>query len=119
MPAAHNTLCMHTPLTFAEILSALSHALDITEGQPRGHAVRTAYLALRIGKELHLPDTDMRDLYKASLLKDAGCSSNAVRVYKVFAADDLLTKRSDSSGFDQLMSFTSRLVNRSSAANTL
>jgi response regulator RpfG family c-di-GMP phosphodiesterase len=84
---------MHTPLTFAEILSALSHALDITEGQPRGHAVRTAYLALRIGKELHLPDTDMRDLYKASLLKDAGCSSNAVRVYKVFAADDLLTKR--------------------------
>jgi response regulator RpfG family c-di-GMP phosphodiesterase len=85
---------MHTPLTFAEILSALSHALDITEGQPRGHAVRTAYLALRIGKELHLPDTDMRDLYKASLLKDAGCSSNAVRVYKVFAADDLLTKRS-------------------------
>ena len=27
---------MHTPLTFAEILSALSHALDITEGQPRG-----------------------------------------------------------------------------------
>jgi hypothetical protein len=26
---------MHTPLTFAEILSALSHALDITEGQPR------------------------------------------------------------------------------------
>jgi len=85
---------MHTPLTFAEILSALSHALDITEGQPRGHAVRTAYLALRIGKELQLPDTDLRDLYKASLLKDAGCSSNAVRVYKVFAADDLLTKRS-------------------------
>ena len=57
---------MHTPLTFAEILSALSHALDITEGQPRGHAVRTAYLALRIGKELQLPDTDMRDLYKAA-----------------------------------------------------
>lgn len=84
---------MQTPLTFAEILSALSHALDITEGQPRGHAVRTAYIALRIGTELGLSDTDMRDLYKASLLKDAGCSSNAVRVYKVFAADDLLTKR--------------------------
>ncbi|BCW96409.1 MAG: HD domain-containing phosphohydrolase [Fimbriimonadales bacterium] len=84
---------MQTPLTFAEILSALSHALDITEGQPRGHAVRTAYLALRIGKELGFSDADMRDLCKASLLKDAGCSSNSVRVYKVFAADDLLTKR--------------------------
>ena len=38
MPAAHNTLCMHTPLTFAEILSALSHALNITEGQPRARS---------------------------------------------------------------------------------
>ncbi|OYT69155.1 MAG: metal-dependent phosphohydrolase [Armatimonadetes bacterium JP3_11] len=84
---------MQSPLTFAEILSALSHALDITEGQPRGHAVRTAYIALRIGQELKLTDLELRDLYKASLLKDAGCSSNAVRVYKVFAADDLLTKR--------------------------
>lgn len=84
---------MQSPLTFAEVLSALSHALDITEGQPRGHAVRTAYLALRIGQELGLSETERRDLYKASLLKDAGCSSNAVRVYKVFAADDLLTKR--------------------------
>ncbi len=84
---------MHASLTFGEILSALSHALDITEGQPRGHAVRTAYLALRVAEELKLSDTSKRDLYKASLLKDAGCSSNAVRVYKVFAADDLLTKR--------------------------
>ncbi|MFN7015766.1 MAG: HD-GYP domain-containing protein [Fimbriimonadales bacterium] len=84
---------MQVALTFAEILSALSHALDITEGQPRGHAVRTAYIALRIAEELQLSDTSKRDLYKASLLKDAGCSSNAVRVYKVFAADDLLTKR--------------------------
>ncbi|MFN3690793.1 MAG: HD-GYP domain-containing protein, partial [Fimbriimonadales bacterium] len=49
--------------------------------------------ALRIAEELQLSDTTKRDLYKASLLKDAGCSSNAVRVYKIFAADDLLTKR--------------------------
>lgn len=84
---------MEAPLTFAEILGALSHALDITEGQPRGHAVRTAYIALRIGQLLQLTEAELRDLYQASLLKDAGCSSNAVRVYKVFAADDLLTKR--------------------------
>ncbi len=75
-----------------EILSALSHALDITEGQPRGHAVRTAMITMRIGELLQLPDEDRERLYYATLLKDAGCSSNAVRVYKVFAWDDLLTK---------------------------
>lgn len=79
--------------TLDEILSALSHALDITEGQPRGHAVRTAMIALRVADELHLSEVERHDLYFASLLKDAGCSSNAVRVYKVFAADDLITKR--------------------------
>jgi hypothetical protein len=35
---ANNTLWMHMPLTFAEILSALSHALNITEGQPRARS---------------------------------------------------------------------------------
>lgn len=76
-----------------EILSALSHALDITEGQPRGHAVRTAMITTRIGELLNLPIEERENLYYATLLKDAGCSSNAVRIYKVFAWDDLLTKR--------------------------
>lgn len=80
-------------LTFAEILGALSHALDLTEGLPRGHAVRTAYIALRIGQELRFTETELRDLYKACLLKDVGCSACAVRLYKAFAADDILVKR--------------------------
>ena len=33
----------------AEIVSALSHALDITEGQPEGHGVRCAYTGMAIG----------------------------------------------------------------------
>lgn len=80
-------------LTIAEILGALSQALDMTEGLPRGHAVRTAYIALRIGKELNFSETELRDLYKACLLKDVGCSACAVRLYKAFAADDILVKR--------------------------
>lgn len=84
---------METPITFAEILSALSHALDITEGQPRGHAVRTTLITMRLAEILQLSESERHDLYYATLLKDAGCSSNAVRVYKVFAGDDLLTKR--------------------------
>lgn len=85
---------MHASLTIAEILGALSHALDITEGLPRGHAQRTAYIALRIAQELQLSETEQRDLYKACLLKDVGCSACAVRLYKAFAADDILLKRS-------------------------
>ncbi len=84
---------MEATIALDEILSALSHALDITEGQPRGHAIRTAMITTRIGELLKLPDEERERLYYATLLKDAGCSANAVRVYKVFAWDDLITKR--------------------------
>lgn len=84
---------VYTSLTIAEILGALSHALDMTEGLPRGHAQRTAYIALRIAQELQLSETEQRDLYKACLLKDAGCTECAVRLYQAFAADDILLKR--------------------------
>jgi response regulator RpfG family c-di-GMP phosphodiesterase len=75
-----------------EVLSALSHALDITEGQKRGHSFRTAFLAIELGKKLNLNQNEIFDLYCASLLKDSGCSSNASRVYKTFDADDLTSK---------------------------
>jgi putative nucleotidyltransferase with HDIG domain len=64
--------------TIAEILSALSHALDLTEGQPRGHAVRTSLLASRIAGEMRLDETATESLYYASLLKDAGSSCTTV-----------------------------------------
>ncbi|MEX2174428.1 MAG: hypothetical protein WD872_08700 [Pirellulaceae bacterium] len=32
----------------SEILSALSVALDITEGQPPGHAVRSCHIGMRL-----------------------------------------------------------------------
>jgi hypothetical protein len=38
------------PQTFAvgEVVAALSHALDLTEGQPPGHARRSCLVALRL-----------------------------------------------------------------------
>ncbi len=75
-----------------EVLSALSHALDITEGQRRGHSFRTAFLAIELGKKLNLNQSDIFDLYCAGLLKDSGCSFSAYRVYKTFDADDLTSK---------------------------
>ena len=39
----------------SEILGALSHALDLTEGQPPGHCVRSTWIGMRIGTAMALP----------------------------------------------------------------
>lgn len=71
-----------------EILSALSYALDLTEGAVPGHALRCCLYGLRIAEELGLP-TEMRaDLYYALLLKDVGCSSNSARMCLLIGGDD-------------------------------
>ncbi len=77
----------------ANILGALSQALDLVEGQPEGHALRTAKLALRLAEELHLSDAEREDLYFAAVLKDSGCSNNAVRIQKMFGGDEFLAKQ--------------------------
>jgi HD-GYP domain-containing protein (c-di-GMP phosphodiesterase class II) len=70
------------------VLSALSYALDLTEGQPLGHAGRSCLIGMRIARELRLAPADQSDLFYALLMKDAGCSSNAARVYQLFGGDD-------------------------------
>ncbi len=80
-------------VALGEILSALSFALDITEGAHPGHSVRTCLLGMRLGKEIGLPGQAMADLYYALLLKDIGCSSNSARMAGAFAADDQVVKQ--------------------------
>ena len=77
----------------SEVLAALSHALDITEGQPRGHAERTCLISMRIATQLGLDDRTRSSLFHAALLKDAGCSSNAAKVAALYGADDADVKR--------------------------
>lgn len=76
------------PVTRAEILSALSFALDITEGARPGHTVRACHLGMRLGKQIGLSDQALADLYHALLLKDIGCSSKSARMAEAFAAND-------------------------------
>lgn len=77
----------------SELIGALSHALDLTEGLPAGHAQRCCWIGMHIGQELNLNDHDLADLYYALLLKDAGCSSNAARIFSVYGCDDRILKR--------------------------
>ncbi|MBC3880657.1 HD-GYP domain-containing protein [Undibacterium sp. LX40W] len=80
-------------LRLSELISALSHALDITEGQPAGHCIRCCWIGMHIGRELQLPENQLWDLYYTLLLKDLGCSSNAARICELYLTDDLHFKR--------------------------
>ena len=75
-------------IPLAELLAALSHALDLTEGAPAGHTLRSCMIAMRIADTIGLSADDRTALYYAMLLKDAGCSSNAARITALFGTDD-------------------------------
>ena len=45
-----------TEIRLAELLGALSHALDMTEGQPAGHCVRCCWIGMHIGREIGLDE---------------------------------------------------------------
>jgi len=76
----------------AELVSALSYALDLTEGQPAGHNVRACWIGVHIGRTLGMGPKALSDLYYTILLKDVGCSSNAARVCQLYVTDDLSFK---------------------------
>ena len=79
---------MGVSLKLAELLGSLSYALDITEGQPEGHCVRSCWIGMHIGRAIGLDSQSLWELYYAILLKDLGCSSNAARISELYLADD-------------------------------
>ena len=87
-------LIAESEIRFSEIVSALSVALDITQGHPEGHCMRNALIGMRLAEALQLPSVDRSALFYALLLKDLGCSSNAAKMTYLFGADDHRIKRS-------------------------
>jgi putative nucleotidyltransferase with HDIG domain len=80
-------------VNLSEVLSALSYALDLTDGNAPGHTLRSCAIGMRLADAVGLAGADRSALYYALLLKDAGCSSNASRMASLFAADDQRIKR--------------------------
>jgi putative nucleotidyltransferase with HDIG domain len=80
-------------IRLSEVIAAMSYALDITEGQPQGHAARSCLIGMRIARNIGLTDADQSALFYALLLKDLGCSSNAAKMCYLFGADDRKVKR--------------------------
>jgi HD-GYP domain-containing protein (c-di-GMP phosphodiesterase class II) len=80
-------------ISLAELLGALSHALDLVEGQPPGHCIRCCWIGMPIGQAIGLSEPEIWELYYTLLLKDLGCTSNAARICELYLTDDLTFKR--------------------------
>jgi putative nucleotidyltransferase with HDIG domain len=76
----------------SELVSALSYALDITEGHPTGHCVRCCWIGFHVGVEIGLDQEALAQIYYTTLLKDVGCSSNAARICELYLNDDIALK---------------------------
>lgn len=80
-------------LELSGVIGALSYALDLTEGQPMGHAARSCLIGMRIAEAIELPEARRGSLFYALLMKDVGCSSNAAKISALFEGDDLAIKQ--------------------------
>ncbi|HMI70145.1 MAG TPA: HD domain-containing phosphohydrolase [Solirubrobacteraceae bacterium] len=80
-------------IRLSEIISALSHALDVTGGQPMGHAERSCLIGLRLADAAGFDSGQRASLFYALLLKDAGCSTNSAAAAETFGTDDHAVKR--------------------------
>ena len=78
--------------SISDVVSSFTYALDLTEGQPPGHCLRSCRIGMAIGQEMGLDQKTLWNLYYSILLKDAGCSSNAARLFELYASDDRQTK---------------------------
>ncbi len=106
-------------LLMSELLGSLSHALDMTEGQPKGHCIRVCWIGFKIGESLGLPSQSLWELYYTLLLKDLGCSSNAARISQLYATDDLSFKRDYKLVDDQLHQVMHFVVKHTGAGEDL
>jgi putative nucleotidyltransferase with HDIG domain len=85
-------LIQRPDIRLSHVLAGLSYALDLTEGQRAGHAIRSCLIGMRIARELRLTSDQQSALFYALLMKDLGCSSNAARFAVLFGADDQRVK---------------------------
>ena len=80
------------PIRLSEVLIPLSRALDLAEGQPAGHAVRTGLIGMRLADELALDAAARSALYYALLLANAGGPGTAAEVTALLDGDDRALK---------------------------
>lgn len=71
----------------AELLAALSLAIDLGLGQPMENFLRTCLLAVRLGKVLGVDEQDLMDIYYLGLMQHLGCTAYADETAAIFGDD--------------------------------
>lgn len=66
-----------TVLRLADVIAALSLAIDLGTGQPMEWVMQVTLLGVHLSKLLGLNEQDTRDLYYLSLLRHVGCTSTS------------------------------------------
>jgi putative nucleotidyltransferase with HDIG domain len=75
-------------ISLSAIIGSLSYALDLTEGLPAGHSLRSCWIGMHVGQHMGMRSQARSHLYYTLLLKDAGCSSNAARLFELYGGDE-------------------------------
>ena len=55
-------------IALSEVLGGLSYALDLTEGEPPGHTVRSCLIGMRVGSEIGLSAAEFAGLQEAGVI---------------------------------------------------
>ncbi|GAC1363048.1 MAG: HD domain-containing protein [Ktedonobacteraceae bacterium] len=74
-------------LRLAELLAALSLAIDLGLGQPMENFLRTCLLAVRLGTILGVDEQDLTDIYYLALIERLGCVAYADDAAAIFGDD--------------------------------
>jgi HD-GYP domain-containing protein (c-di-GMP phosphodiesterase class II) len=81
----------------AELVAALSLAIDLGFSQPMEHVLRQCLIALRLADQLELDEDERATIYYTALLVNVGCHSDAHEQAKWFG-DDIAAKAGKYSG---------------------
>jgi HD-GYP domain-containing protein (c-di-GMP phosphodiesterase class II) len=79
--------------TRAEVLAAVSVAIDLGLGQPAEHMLRSALIATRLADRLGLPRAQRDCIYYATLIMWIGCHADS-HEYARWFGDDISVRRS-------------------------
>ncbi|HYZ67366.1 MAG TPA: HD domain-containing phosphohydrolase [Mycobacterium sp.] len=79
--------------TRAEVLAALSVAVDLGLGQPAEHMLRSALIATRLADRMGLPSAQRDCIYYATLIMWIGCHADS-HEYARWFGDDISVRRS-------------------------
>src|ERR1700730_6855076 len=74
-------------IRLAELIGALSIAIDLGLGQPMEKFLRTCLLGVRLGKLLSSSEEDLTDIYYLGLIQHLGCTAYADDTAAVFGDD--------------------------------